>query len=320
MKKTLLILTTLIGSMTFAQDCSDLFISEYVEGKSTNKALEIYNPTGATIDLSEYIVARYSNGATTISTVNAVQLTGTVASGATHVGVIDKNDPAGTGNETPVDAALAAKADAFYCPDYTVSEAFYWNGNDAIVLLKGTMADLASAAVVDIFGKIGENPGWAWTSEAPYTTDGGNGANVTKDHSLIRKATIKKGVTNPIISEFNALAEYDSIPAQIMENGVAVGNWATLGSHTCGCIAGVDEVSLERVSIYPNPTSGEFLVNNVENVTSIVVLNSLGQVIETVENNSSSIVKFDLAERKGVYFVQLHDSNGNMITKKVIVK
>ena len=42
MKKTLLVLTTIITSMTFAQDCSDLFISEYVEGWSNNKALEIY--------------------------------------------------------------------------------------------------------------------------------------------------------------------------------------------------------------------------------------------------------------------------------------
>ncbi len=322
MKKTLLILTTLIGSMTFAQDCSDLFISEYVEGKSTNKALEIYNPTGATIDLSNYIVARYSgsaNGAP-ITIANAIQLTGMIASGATHVGVLDKQDPAGTGNEAPVDAALVAKADAFYCPVYTTSNAFYWNGDDAVVLLKGTMADLANAAVVDIFGKIGEDPGWAWTSEAPYTTDGGNGLNVTKDHSLIRKATVLKGVTNPIITVFNALAEYDSIPAEILDNGVVIGNWATLGSHTCNCIVGVDEVSLEKVSIFPNPSTGEFYVNNVENVSSIVVLNALGQVVETIENNSNAVVKFDLADRKGVYFVQLHDGNGNTITKKVIVK
>ena len=31
---------------------TELFISEYVEGSSNNKALEIYNGTGATVDLA----------------------------------------------------------------------------------------------------------------------------------------------------------------------------------------------------------------------------------------------------------------------------
>ena len=73
MKKTLLVLTTIITSMTFAQDCSELFISEYVEGWSNNKAIEIYNPTANPIDLSEYMLIRYSNGGTTTTTQNGIQ-------------------------------------------------------------------------------------------------------------------------------------------------------------------------------------------------------------------------------------------------------
>ncbi len=324
MKKTLLILTTLIGSMTFAQDCSDLFISEYVEGWSNNKALEIYNPTTSPIDLSQYIVIRYSNGSTTATAANAIQLTGMIAPGATHVGVLDKQDPNGTGQEAPVWDSLAARADAFYCPVYGTSNAFYWNGDDAVVLAKGNVNDIPNAQMIDIFGRIGEDPGSSWTTAAPFTSDGGNGVNVTKDKSLIRKATVLKGVTNPVITEFDALAEYDSIPPVYTvitaTDTLTYGNWATLGSHSCNCVVGVDEVSLEKVSIFPNPTTGEFFVNNVENVSSIVVLNSLGQVIETISNNSNSVVKFNMAERKAVYFVQLRDSKGSTITKKVIVK
>ncbi|HET7802457.1 MAG TPA: lamin tail domain-containing protein, partial [Humibacillus xanthopallidus] len=33
---------------------SELFISEYVEGSSNNKAIEIYNGTGATVNMSAY--------------------------------------------------------------------------------------------------------------------------------------------------------------------------------------------------------------------------------------------------------------------------
>ena len=96
MKKTLLLIATCIGSMTMAQDCSDLFISEYVEGWSNNKAIELYNPTDADIDLSQYIIVRYSNGSTSATPANAVALIGTIPSLGTHVGVIEKLDQAGS--------------------------------------------------------------------------------------------------------------------------------------------------------------------------------------------------------------------------------
>ncbi len=48
---------------------TDLFFSEYVEGTSFNKALEIFNGTGAPVDLNtgQYVIQMYFNGATTSS-------------------------------------------------------------------------------------------------------------------------------------------------------------------------------------------------------------------------------------------------------------
>ncbi|MFT6281314.1 MAG: hypothetical protein ACJA0U_001441, partial [Salibacteraceae bacterium] len=185
MKKTLLILSAFVGTFSMAQDCSELFISEYVEGVSNNKALEIYNPTGADIDLSQYIIVRYSNGSTSVTPANAVALVGIIPAKGVHVAVIEKlipNDP--DPQEAEVWDSLQARADEFYCPDYNTSNAFYWNGNDAVVLAKGSIGDIANAQLIDLFGKIGEDPGIAWTSDFPYT---GAGDEVTKDHSLIRK-------------------------------------------------------------------------------------------------------------------------------------
>ena len=62
-----------------------LFFSEYVEGSSNNKALEIYNSTDAAIDLAadSYVVQMYFNGSTTPGL--TISLTGTVAIGDVFV-------------------------------------------------------------------------------------------------------------------------------------------------------------------------------------------------------------------------------------------
>ncbi len=322
MKRTLLALGTIfIGATASAQDCSEIFISEYVEGWSNNKALEIYNPTTSTVDLSQYMVVRYSNGATSATASNAVQLTGSIAPYDVYVAVIEKLDTAGTGQEAPVWDSLQVRADGFYCPDYNVSNAFYWNGNDAVVLYKGTPSDIANAQIIDIFGKIGEDPGpgTGWSTDFPYNND--LGVNVTKDHSLIRKPSVLKGEVNPTISFFDPLGEYDSIPAVIDVNGTTQGNWSSLGSHTCNCLVGVETIANQaNVVIAPNPTKGTFTVNNISDYRTIEVVNSLGQSVMNVTNNYESSKTFDFSDRRGVYFVKLTAQDGTSVTRRVIVK
>ncbi len=62
MKQILLPIAVIISATLNAQVCSDLFISEYVEGPAQNNGIEVYNPTNATIDLAGYSINRYSNG------------------------------------------------------------------------------------------------------------------------------------------------------------------------------------------------------------------------------------------------------------------
>lgn len=323
MKKSLLVFGTFMSSLTFAQDCSDLFISEYVEGWNNNKALEIYNPTNATIDLSQYIVIRFSNGATSATSEYAVQLTGTIAPFDVHVGVVDKQDPSGTGNEAPVWDSLAARADGWYSPDYNINKTWYWNGNDAVVLAKGTVGDIPNAQLVDVFGKIGENPGTGqgagWTADFPYVAAGDT---VTADHSMIRKSSVLKGVTNPNISYFNPLGEYDSIPPVVEIGGTLYGNWFTLGSHTCDCapLSLTETANPEMVAVYPNPSSGKINVRGIAGYTTIEVVNGLGQTVQEVEISGKSVLSIDLSGRRGVYFVKLLNENGDSLTKRVIIK
>ena len=137
-------------------DCYELFISEYVEGSSQNKAIEVYNPTNAAIDLSSYTIERYSNGATNNTGGGVTNLRGMVASGDAFVLTNGETDIASTfGYCDPVLVALGDLAE----PNGSYPTPMHMNGNDAMVLTK-------NGVVVDVFGRIGENPSsGAWTAD-----------------------------------------------------------------------------------------------------------------------------------------------------------
>jgi hypothetical protein len=353
MKQALLIFSFFLLFGAQAQNtCNELFISEYVEGWSNNKALEIYNPTNNPINLSGYFVSRYSNGATTATVANSVQLSGVVPAKGVYVGVIQKLDPLGTGQEAPVWDSLQARADGFYCPVYEVSNAWYWNGNDALLFAKGTLpanpltvvnpANVSGFAIIDVFGKIGENPAnetgtssgndGAWSTQFPYST--GLGVLLTKDHSLIRKANVLKGqTTNP--SFFDPLLEWDSIPPVIVRldangdtlfgasgNPILDGNWASLGTHECACNSiGLNTVTKINPSVYPNPSNGVVFVKTQNEIRKIQVISALGQQIKEINISSAQpIVEIDLDDYHGVYFLRLTNNSGEQSLHKVIIR
>ncbi len=154
---------------------SDLFISEYIEGGSSNKAIEIFNGTGASVDLSGYKVELFSNGASTAT--NTLDLTGTLANNDVYVVY---NSSANT--------AIKAAGDVS-------SSVANFNGDDAVALYK-----ISTSSYVDIFGKIGEQPSTAWT-DGDYST---------MNKTLVRKSTVTGGVTVNPASGFPTLAtEWD---------------------------------------------------------------------------------------------------------------
>ena len=64
MRKLFILALAAVSVNSLAAQCNELFISEYIEGWSNNKAIEVYNPTGSAIDMADYRLERYSNGAT----------------------------------------------------------------------------------------------------------------------------------------------------------------------------------------------------------------------------------------------------------------
>ncbi len=176
---------------------ADLFFSEYIEGSSNNKALEIYNGTGAAIDLAAagYVVQMYFNGSTTPTTFN---LTGTVANGDVFVFA-----------QSNASAAILAQA-------AQTSGAGLFNGDDAIILRKGG----TSGTIVDAIGQIGFDPGTEW----------GTGLTSTADNTLRRKSSITMGDTNPN-DAFDPSLEWDGFATNTFDG---LGSHTTDGGTTAG--------------------------------------------------------------------------------------
>ncbi|WP_082023371.1 lamin tail domain-containing protein [Sporosarcina koreensis] len=113
---------------------ADLLISEYVEGSGYNKAIELYNGTGTSIDLAGYSIEMYANGG--IKPTSSLALSGTLEHGRTYVIVH---------NQAP--AELQAKG------DFITGGVTNFNGDDALVLKKGD-------GVIDSFGQVGAQEKW----------------------------------------------------------------------------------------------------------------------------------------------------------------
>lgn len=136
-----------------------VFFSEYIEGSSNNKALEIFNNTGGQVDLADVVINRYNNGGTSPS--GSFGYSGILADGDVYVIANSSADPAILGVSNTTDGST------------------YYNGDDALELVyQGT--------TVDMIGIIGEDPGSNWPV----------GTGATSEHTLVRKLAVCVGTTD----------------------------------------------------------------------------------------------------------------------------
>ncbi len=160
MKHLYALLVFFLTTVAFSQ-ATDLYFSKYGEGSHQNKFLEIYNGTGADVDLSAYKVELYANGSDSVT--NVLEMSGILAAGDVYVIA-----------NSAADSLILAKAD-------TTSRVTYFNGDDALVLKKNDQP-------LDVIGVVGEDPGDGWDVAGVHEA--------TKDHTLIRKSTVCSPTTD----------------------------------------------------------------------------------------------------------------------------
>ncbi|EPQ5467291.1 ExeM/NucH family extracellular endonuclease [Pseudomonas aeruginosa] len=206
-------------------NAAELIISEYVEGSGNNKALEFYNSGSQVLDLSAYRVEFYFNGASAAG--RSIDLSGSLAPGKTFVlanGVAD-----------PALLALASQR----------VEGSWFNGNDAVLLRR------RGGEILDSLGQVGFNPGTTW----------GSGDVQTLDRSLVRKADIRDGDSDPS-DAFDPAAQWLGYPRV---------TFANLGQHGAGEPGGGEEAGLRPIHEVQGAGAESPLVNQRVAIEGVVV-------------------------------------------------
>ena len=240
-----------------------VFFSEYAEGSSNNKYLEIYNGTGSTVDLVDYLVLGNYNGNPFNDTLRFPAGTA-LADG--DVFVVAHEDAS---------AGITALADSLIENPYANGTSYIavFNGDDvrALVHISGT-----DSAIIDIIGTLeGGDPGDGW--------DVAGVTEATKDHTLVRKDAVMEGNGNWATSAGTTADDSEYI---VGERPTADYTPATLGWHiNAPCAANL--LTINMYDSYGDGWNGNVL--------------TIGTVELTIESGAAAFAELCLVD--GTYLV-----------------
>jgi len=188
MKLRHILLAIMMIAMTITLS-ADLFISEYMEGSSSNRAIEIFNPSDSAVSLTGYSIKASSNGAAWAA---RLALTTIVATIPSHGRIVIHNN---TANQTMLPFITAAVQNNGAIAYSSGSSYTTFTGNDAIGLFYSSTGNQADDALIDIFGTPPETP-----VVNPANFNVGSTVGAAVDHTIIRKPTVTTGNINWVAS------------------------------------------------------------------------------------------------------------------------
>lgn len=96
-------------------------------------------------------------------------------------------------------------------------------------------------------------------------------------------------------------------------------NFGVLMIENATFISSLNSTSANNFEIYPNPASNNVTFKNLSGVTSLEIVNLVGQSVKTVEVNNETVVVNVADLATGNYFVKLQ-TNVGIVTEKLIVR
>lgn len=283
MKKYYYFLFLLTCFITNGQE--NIFFSEYAEGSSNNKYLEIYNNSDQTIDLNEYAFPNVSNAPTTVG---EYEYWNTFDAGSTiePYGIFVIAHPS-------ADETILAEADM-------TSFVYFSNGDDGFKLVHGTED---SFTVLDEIGDWQGDPGSGW--DVAGVSQG------TKDHTLVRKSSVQNGNTWANSAGTNA----DDSEWIVYDQNT----WTYLGAHEIDSSLSISDNEILDMMVYPNPVDGNYvtIISPVEGLKEIQVFTVTGRKVMDTNINGNTL---DVSSFNSGFYMLKVTINGQSKVSKLVVR
>jgi hypothetical protein len=263
-----------LSGVVYSVPSQDLFISEYAEGSSNNKYVEIYNPLNGVVDLSTYSLKGSNNGSGWIPA-RDFALSGLLNPGETLIVCNNQSDA----------SILALTSEGFQLP---YESPVHYNGDDAIGLFNGP--DL-----IDVIGDPDSDPGSSWSV-------GTSGS--TANRTLVRKITVTQG--NIIWSTSAGTTDENSEWVVLAQD-----TWTFAGSHPhTEAALSIFDFNNQVVKVYPNPVETKLNFSGLTTPVQATVFDMLGKR----QLQSEVINTLDVSQLKsGLYMIEIKNENSSKV-------
>ena len=137
------------------------------------------------------------------------------------------------------------------------------------------------------------------------------------------------GKTFSVANDLSTAAMQPAVTAFVYFGHATNEGWGAVGSNPvirlnmgnawrCGTI-GVGSINkFEKFEIYPNPTKDFVNINSTAEVNRVQVYNMQGQKVQELYPMNQKQIQLNLQGAPGIYFVQVHLTNGEVKTTKVV--
>ena len=226
---------------------------------------------------------------------------------------------------------LQCKADAFLCPDYDENNAMYFNGNDAVMLVKGSEISPTGDNLVDVIGVIGEDPEDTIMEDAWVNEDG---FWLTKNRTLVRKEEFLSGRNDLTQVVFALGGSFDGEEWLSYRNN----SFEFLGIHDSDCnveekpdryscstgpVSGSNGLSSIEFEVYPNPANAGIInVVSEKQVNNVQMFDVMGKlVLETRFDIDQRFLELSIPDiKRGMYMLRISNSQNEWSIKKIIIE